>query len=85
MLTPEQQQIECQKLIQQYMNACKFREPNDAGKALGTLIMLTTMALNSIMGADYTMATILKVAEEMESGKPQERVKIEVIDLSQLH
>ncbi len=85
MLTPEQQQIACQKLIQKYMDDCKFGVPDDAGKALGTLLMLTTMALNSIMGDEYTMRTILKVAEEMESGKPQERVKLEVIDRSKFN
>ncbi|MOA60718.1 hypothetical protein D3C78_1856670 [compost metagenome] len=67
------------------MDDCKFGVPNDAGKALGTLLMLTTMALDSIMGDQYTMRTLLQVAEQMESGKPQERVKVEVIDRSKFN
>lgn len=85
MIDQKQQQAECQQLIQQYMDTCKFAVKSDAGQALGTLLMLTTMCLNSIMGAEYTMATIVKVAEEMETGKPQERVKLEVIDRSKRH
>lgn len=85
MLTEKQMQAECQKLIQQYMDTCKFREPADAGKALGNLIMLATMATESIMGAEYTARTLVQVAELMESGKPQQRVTLEVIDRSKLN
>lgn len=37
------------------------------------------------MGAEYAMRTILKVSELMESGKPQQRVKLEVINRSKLN
>lgn len=85
MIDQKQQQAECQQLIQQYMDTCKFGSKADAGPALGTLLMLTTMCLDSIMGAEYAMATILKVAEEMETGKPQKRVQLEVVDKSKRH
>lgn len=85
MLSEKEQQLECQKLIQEYMNKCRFGVPDDAGKALGNLLMLTTMALDSIMGAEYAMRTILKVSELMESGKPQKQVKLEVINRSKLN
>lgn len=85
MLTQEQMQVEAQKLIQQYMDTCKFRQPDDAGKALGALIMLATMAAASIMGAEYTARTIIQVSELMKTGKPQSRVTLEVIDKSKVH
>lgn len=85
MISEKDQLVECQNLIREYMNKCKFGVPDDAGKALGNLLMLTTMALDSIMGAEYAMRTILQVSELMESGKPPQRVKVEMINRSKLN
>lgn len=78
-------QEECTKAIQSLMDKCHFHVPEDAGKTLGNLIMQATMALDQIMGPDYTMRTILQVSELMASGEPQKRAKVEMIKRSQLN
>lgn len=73
------------KLIQDLLDGIDFQTPVDAGRTLGALIMLTTRCLDQIMGPDYASDTILKVMEEMATGKPQKNTKVEMIKRSQLN
>lgn len=73
------------KLIQDLLDGIEFQTPTDAGKTLGTLMMLTTRCLDQIMGPDYASETILKVMEEMATGEPQKRTKVEMINRSKIN
>lgn len=73
------------KLIQDLLDGIEFETPVDAGKSLGTLIMLATRCLDQVMGSEYTAKTLLQVSEEMETGEPQKRTKVEMINRSKTH
>jgi hypothetical protein len=47
--------------------------------------MLATRCLDQMMGADYASDTILKVMEEMATGEPQKRTRVEIINRSKLN
>lgn len=73
------------KLIQDLLDGIRFETPVDAGKSLGTLIMLATQCLDQVMGPEYATQTLLRVSEEMLSGEPQKRTKVEMINRSKLN
>lgn len=73
------------KLIQDLLDGIEFQTPVDAGKSLGKLIMLATQCLDQVMGQDYAMATIERVVEQMASGEPQKRTKVEMINRSKIN
>jgi hypothetical protein len=73
------------KLIQDLLDGIEFQTPADAGKTLGTLIMLATRCLDQVMGPDYATETILKVMEQMATGEPQMRTTVEMINRSKTH
>lgn len=83
--TPEVARDLSQKLIQDLMDGIRFQNPTQAGQTIGTLIMLATRCLDQIMGPEYASATIIQVAEEMASGEPQKRTKVEIINRSKLN
>ena len=73
------------KLIQDLLDGIEFKTPTDAGKTLGTLMMLTTRCLDQVMGAEYAQQTMLRVMEQMATGEPQKRTKVEMINRSKTH
>lgn len=73
------------KTIQSFLDQIDFDTPVDAGKALGSLIMLATQCLDQVMGAEYAMRTLVKVGEEMATGKPQKRTTVAMIKRSDIH
>lgn len=73
------------KLIQDFLDGIRFETPIDAGKSLGTLLMLATQCLDQVMGPEYTIQTLLRVSEEMSSGEPQKRTTVEMINRSKLN
>lgn len=73
------------KLIQDLLDGIEFQTPVDAGKTLGALMMLTTRCLDQVMGPDYAQETMLRVMEQMATGEPQKRTKVEMIKRSEIN
>lgn len=82
---PAKAQLEVTKAIQKLMDACHFHTKEDAGHVLGMLIMQATMANDQIMGPEYAVATLLKVSQHMETGEPQKKAQVVMINRSQLN
>lgn len=82
---PAKAQLEVTKAIQGLMDACHFHTKDDAGHVLGMLIMQATMANDQIMGPEYAMQTLLKVAEHMQTGEPQKKAQVLMINRSQMN
>lgn len=49
------------------------------------LIMQATMANDQIMGPEYAIGTLLQVAEHMQTGEPQKRAQVLMVDRSKMN